>query len=570
MSRSGVALERALFFACAIASVVPLFLVRVLPFTDVPEHVAAIASLAHFRDPSWNEPETYDLALATSQSPLFHAAGALLAKITGADLAVRLLLAGSGIALPFSLAALLRASGRNPRLALLGSALFWCRPLVVGLAPFVVALPVTLYALSEVLRAANDSARRPPSFLLAGLGVTVAALHFEAFALFAASGIVIAAVAAAFHRPSESDGIGRGLVFLRGSAFLLPSIVLTALRLGHAAEPSAHVSFVPKKVLFGLVALWTHDVWRSRWDDFVGVGFWFVILVVSLDLKDRAPFDLRRALLRSAPFLVAVAMFFVLPFRIGAGTMLNVRLAVFVVLLVLPLVRARPALDRFVAPAACLLASASALTAAHELRAMEREELGGYSEALLAIRPGSRVLGLTFHRSARAKFSAWTHLVAHHRERGGGVAQVSYAELEHWPVRYRADRRPPTKADVFWEFHPCAFRNSIDGPAYDYLFSIGEIDPVANEPPGPRWRLVTRAGLFRVHARDGNRFVPPRDDPGPCPRDPTPRNEASASASGSTTSPTDGSSSAPATTPPEAGTPDAPASTPVRSAPPLP
>src|SRR5689334_24746606 len=68
-----------LLFVCAVATVFPLWVAPSLPFTDLPQHVAAIATLRHFYDPQWKAQEYFTLALGRSPYLLYYLAGALLA-----------------------------------------------------------------------------------------------------------------------------------------------------------------------------------------------------------------------------------------------------------------------------------------------------------------------------------------------------------------------------------------------------------------------------------------------------------------------------------------------------------
>ena len=52
--------------AIAALTVAPLFCVDYLPFTDLPEHVAVMATLRHWFDPAWRIQEHYVLALGDS------------------------------------------------------------------------------------------------------------------------------------------------------------------------------------------------------------------------------------------------------------------------------------------------------------------------------------------------------------------------------------------------------------------------------------------------------------------------------------------------------------------------
>ena len=137
----------------AIATVLPLFAVEHLPFTDLPEHLAVMASLRHWFDPAWRIREHYSIALWQSQYLLYHGLGALGSVVTGsAESANRVLLAVVGVAFPFSLRSLLRATNRDERLALFACPLFWNRALVVGFLPYVASLPLLVYTLALVVR----------------------------------------------------------------------------------------------------------------------------------------------------------------------------------------------------------------------------------------------------------------------------------------------------------------------------------------------------------------------------------------------------------------------------------
>src|SRR5205823_12565414 len=70
-----------LLLAIATATnVVALWSAPYLPFTDLPQHAAAIATLRHFDDPAWKSREYFTLALGRSQYLLSYLAGSLLAS----------------------------------------------------------------------------------------------------------------------------------------------------------------------------------------------------------------------------------------------------------------------------------------------------------------------------------------------------------------------------------------------------------------------------------------------------------------------------------------------------------
>lgn len=115
-----------------IASVAPLFSGQHLPFTDLPEHLAAACALLHFHDPAYRIAEHYELTFPGTPYVLFHVVLAATTSLLGdrAELAVRVLLAIAGVGVPLSIRRLCRALGSDPRLALFAPLVFWNRALV--------------------------------------------------------------------------------------------------------------------------------------------------------------------------------------------------------------------------------------------------------------------------------------------------------------------------------------------------------------------------------------------------------------------------------------------------------
>ncbi len=176
--------DDAWLLVAAVFTAAPLFLVTYPPFTDLPEHVAVMASLRHFWDPAWRIQEHY-VIVGRSQYALYHLAGALLTFVVGdAETANKLLLAATAFALPFAMRALLRALGREPRLALFAAPLFWSRPLVVGFLPYVASLPALLAVLALATRQADSPTRRRGA-ALAVFALLLFYLHASAYALLA-------------------------------------------------------------------------------------------------------------------------------------------------------------------------------------------------------------------------------------------------------------------------------------------------------------------------------------------------------------------------------------------------
>ena len=124
---------------------------------------------------------------------------------------------------------------------------------------------------------------------------------------------------------------------------------------------------------------------------------------------------------------------------------------------------------------------------------------------------GKRLLTLAFDaESPRTVIPPFLHFGAYYRARYGGIASFSFSELPHWPVRYRPEMAPPRKRVVFWDYAPCLYRNTTDGPAYDFILTRGEQRPFEHPIPGPKWRVIGAAREWHLYER-----VPGEDEPVP-------------------------------------------------------
>lgn len=466
-----------MLFTCAVANVLPLLAGRFLPFSDMPEHIAAIAAFGQWTDASFRIGEHYAFAIGESQYLLYHALGAALARVVGSpERANLLLLLATGIAWPYATRSLLRALGRDDRLALFACPIFWNHALIVGLLPFVASVPLCLYGLAVAVRTERK-------WIIGIIGVVLFVAHVQAFGIFVLSFAAITVLER--RRKARLLALVPGLVVAAGW--------LSSTRL--ATRDADQLKFASPTVIARGFPYWAHDTWRGHGEDVLAVAFWIVIAVVALRGATK-----RIALW--APLVVVLALFLFTPYRIGGGDMLNVRLAVFVPLLVLPLLEA-PEKRRWPFVAAAALTVLGAANHAREIRLAQRE-MGDFDRVLAAVPRGARLLSLQFDReSRRTQFPPWLHVAALHRARNGGVAEPSFAVLGHWPIHYREDAAPPKKDIDFWEFHPELFVNEVDGPYYDYVLVRGDVDPF-DSASGPRWEAVVHEAPWTLWRRRPN------------------------------------------------------------------
>jgi hypothetical protein len=505
---------RVLLAIATVATIAPLFATRYLPFTDQPEHVAVIASLRHWFDPAWRIQEHYYLAAGRSQYLAYHLAGAALSFATGDPLrASTLLLAVVGAAYPLATRSMLLAFGRDERLALFACPLFWSRALVVGLHPFVAAVPLALYGIALAARQV-EAPTRARAWGLAAFGVLLFYTHVSAFTVFLVVAVAITSV-------SSSDRL-RSIASFRSLAarliWLVPGVALALVwhvRGGLEQGETASVARNGALRAVPAVPIWTHDIWRGHADEAIMIAFWLCIVAVLLQEQKRS-----FAPKLFVPLACAVLLYLVTPYRIGPAVMLDVRLGAFVVIFaLLPLAPVRSRLGAIPLLGAFAVAVATGAVATWEITRCVTEEISGFDAILAQTRDGTRLVTLNFRAdSAHTFYPAYGHVGAYHRARHGGVASYSFSELPHWPLRYRPEAAPPPKSVTPWDYDPCVFRNGIDGVYYDYVLVRGPVDPFEHEPPGPQWRKSATAHDFTLYEKVAGEAWPARNmvDPGPC------------------------------------------------------
>jgi hypothetical protein len=520
------------FWVTAVATALPLFAARWLPLTDLPEHVAVIATLARLLPGGDGAP--YDVALGESQYLLFHAVGAVIARLVGdAVLANRLLFAAVAVLWPVSARSLLRAMGRDERVAIFAAMVFWNRATIVGLEPYVASVPLALFGLAAVVRQLRETTWRR-GLALAALALAVFYTHVSSYVLFTFTAAVLTGATVLRDRRTtkDKDALRRAASAL---VALAPSAVAAALwwRAGSLSDASAQpggVDRMPIAESLSAMPIWTFDVWKASHVDEMCAGAWWLaygaIVVASWPKTERkeAAEDTKTGLgvLVWVPFACAAAVYLTTPFRIGGAAMLNVRLAPVLTLFALLGLRLRK--DRLGTVPLAMAACATLVTAGNaalEMRAVAREKIGSLDDVLEAMRPGTRVAMLNFDRaSPRTHFWPYVFAGSYHRARGGSVASYSFVELPHWPVHYTRGAAPPAH-EPFWCFRPCAYRYRVDGAFYDYVLVQGPVDPWDGRQHGlgPLFVPVARAGVFTLYGKaDG----PPADDPtdvvdhGPC------------------------------------------------------
>ena len=510
------------FWVIAIATALPLLATRYLPFTDLPEHVATMATLARMMPGGGGAP--YELALGDSQYLLFDGLGALVTRIIGdAILANQLLLVAVALLWPLSARSLLRSTGRDERIAIFAPMVFWNRATVVGFEPYVASVAVAMFTLAIVVRYMREPTwRRAAS--VAALALIVFYTHASSYLLLALTAAALAGALVARDRAQRRMMAVRAATIL---AALVPS-ALAALawwRIGSLTELGAPggVDRMPIGESVFAMPIWTFDIWRSHLDEVAAAMWWLafaVVVVASWRRSKASSADTTLGWVVWVPFACAAAVYLTTPFRIGGAAMLNVRLAPALALFALLGLELRK--DRASNVALAMAAAATLLTAGNaalQIRRVAREKVGDLDVILAAMRPDARVVMLNFERSSpRMHFWPYVFAGSYHRVRSGGLASYSFSELPHWPVHYARGTAPPAH-NPLWIFHPCEYRYAEDGAFYDYVLVQGPVDPFDGRQGtlGPRFLPITREAAFTLYEKTS----PPPDAPheadrGPC------------------------------------------------------
>lgn len=494
------------FGVLSVAAVVPLFRAEHPPLQDLPQHLAAIRVLRSYPDLSLGQ--YFDIELTNTQYLAYYGAAWLLSFVFGVVWANKLLLAAALIALPWSLAWLLRVLGRDPRVAVFAFGLTYNAHLVLGFFNFIAALPLMFacIALSVQLREHYDRRRE---IALALLLVFCFYTHVVPFA-FAALGVLLVLV-------------GDSLVLsLRRAFVFVPAALCTLLWLGRTPAGTATLAAAggadsAKKPQFASVLqalkelpMWLTDVLQGTRDEELLVA-WGALLLTAFALGLRPPrlgergspetawasdYAFRVALLCPLAFVA----YFVAPTSYDWIWPINARFPLLALLFAPVLVpHPRGSLGSAVLAAAGFVAFLNFSEVGRAFSAFEDDEVGQIEAALASIPPGERVAGLIFDRGSRhVKFSPFLHYAALYQAEKGGAVMFTFADFPQSPFRFRAGNRPP-KVPPRWEWQPERVVPARDLAWYRYVLVRGNAARLESDREhfenvfrGTRWTVWRR------------------------------------------------------------------------------
>ncbi len=516
--RSGALFDLA-FAALAVLAAVPLWLVKYPPIEDLPQHLAAIRVLHDFHDPALHFSQYFEIHLGRTQYLAYYLAADLLAYVSNVIIANKLLISAAIIGTPYAMRSLLKALGRDGRLALFVLPLTWNAHLILGFLNFIAAIPLALAGLALAAHLRLEWSRRR-AVLLAVVAVVTFYTHVVPFAflglgaaLFALEGFDRAAV--------KRDALLRvGKRWLT----LVPAAVAVLVWLETAPAGRSTLQAV-----FGSNTAGGPQPKFDTWlDSLKGAPDWLTnVLSVNADQRllvawallvmlaigfgagawktDAVPSDedlLRGTLTRRFALLAPLAalLYFVTPTGYGWIWPINARFPLLALIFFIPLL---PAQRRFSGAVLLtgigLVAFQSSNIVGWAFQRFEKNEVGQLDEAIAHIPPGSRVAGLIYNRSsANVSFSPFLHSVAWYQAERGGAVMFTFADFPESPFSFREDNRPP-RVPPRWEWMPERVDPARDLGWYQYVLVRGGPGVIARETDvyrelwrSPRWSVWER------------------------------------------------------------------------------
>jgi hypothetical protein len=480
----GDVLRSRLGLAVAALWVLPLWVTPFPPMVDYPQQLSLAAILRWYGDPSRRFRETYELALWAPHG-LFKLLVAGLAWVLPINVAGRLVVSLSLVAVGAAAVALCRQAGRPGVYALLALALTYNYAFFWGFVDNLLAYPLALggLALADALFDRPFTAR---SWLaLAGVGVLFYTVHLQFLLLFAGAVGWIAICRRpdwrrlALWLSALIPGLAAGLAAMAYGVLRSPVGVITAYERRMRQAPTVRLPVLDKlarlpETLFGPTADWW--AWAS---------FGLLLTVVTLAVIFRARDPRHPAFLRATRFATLAGwlafLYLVLP-EFRGGYLIAQRIAPFAAMVAVTALPV-PRLDRrrLVAMAAAVLVIFQiGQTLAGFLRF--REESAGLSELLAGTEPGESLAGLVFERSSASwpGMPVYLHFPAYYQVFKGGRILFSFAELFQTSARFRPGRSWDDLLTKWNEWSPRLFDYDRHAGRFRYFLLRGDLADVAD------------------------------------------------------------------------------------------
>jgi len=475
------------------AAIVPFWASELLPYQDAPQHLAAVRVLADYHTPGFAFDRWFQIDLHRLQYLGFYLPAAAIARLTGPDAALRVMLSLIAVAWSAAFWMFLGVFERDRRLAVFAPATLHCSVLYLGFFNFVESVPVAIALVALTERELREPSRRRALVLALG-GALLLWLHPSALAFALAAAVVLAATSGRTPRQ-----MARALLPYVPALLLLVAWAAQALasRDGAGAVGKTPPHWLGLRLQI-LDLLRYGNVLAGMADELVALGL--VTLFVALVAMSPRP-RLGRAWRVPLLALLTLAAYMISPFDMGYMGYIHLRALPFLVLLVIasPVIAPRRATSVVLGAVAALVVVYSAKVAA-SYRAFDREaQISELSQVLRAAEPGKRLIAIIDSTASRVmQFQSYLHFAAYYELQRGGRARYNFAETPWTPVRYREGTEPvPLRRS--WELKPHEL---------DLAYATSDEDYVLVREPGPQpagFGLVSQAGRWSLYAPTARR-----------------------------------------------------------------
>jgi hypothetical protein len=479
----------------AFVATAPAWIVKHPPLEDLPLHVATIRTLRSIHDPAYGMDKDLVLQLGRTQYVIYYILGAAISLVTGvigANVVLLCLYLGGTV---LALRELLLALDRDERLCIFVIPLLVNQMFVFGLFPFLLGIPIMLWALATAIRHFERPSMRS-GVLLAALALALFYSHVFPFGIFC----IGFAVTFPWTKPAK---------WFAAAAPVVPAILVLAYWTFFTASgqlvSGATNGFESGRKLSASIAdlpNWFIDVLRDSSDEVVVIALAaLVVATLGLSAGDRDP--ARPAIHAYALLpLACIVLYFLLPEAHGYIWLIAQRFPILFAITAIPLLRMpRGARGALVSAAAVALAvGATANTCRHFIK-FEKEEVGDIDGAIEQMDAGRKVCALIYDKaSAEMKNVPFLHFGSYYQEAKGGVVMFTFAGYAHWPVDFQPGKYPPPgrPARERWEWTPEQVPMTEIFPYYDYVLTRG----AGFHPPPGTYHVKWHGDRWTVWARD--------------------------------------------------------------------
>lgn len=492
--------SQALFAFAVILSVIPIWIPEFLPFVDIPQQTAQVASLHGLLGDNAYLDESLEINWFTP-----YLGGYLFLFFTSAILpilpALKLVISVAVAAVPVLTGVILREIGGDERLKWLAIPCGYSFALYWGFMNYIVATPIALALILLTIRF-----ERNPT--------TPRALAMGAFSI----GLLFC------HVIALGFGALMSLTYIAAKNFKSP------LRLARC--------WLPYTAPLPFIAIWLYGVYQTEdsvqgspiifapasqrlrvlFEQFAGLDgsmFALGLLVSAAVVVLPFLFGYRPSpkIERWLPFVVGLIVYMIFPYYMQSTAFLYQRLGVFLIPLWLILWDA-PRHSNPLFGASCIAVAAIWVTANFNRFVDFAAETRGFSAILQEIAPQQLLGGMMFCNATESfRYPVYLHYHAWYQALSGGIADNSFALTHPSLIRYQDLHAPRLNDDLVWT--PQAFQWERDGGSnYDYFIVCGagdfsealfkdsdeSIELVAHEHPWWLYQNVER----RNHQANGN------------------------------------------------------------------